>query len=136
MVVERRKYVRFLAQPNIYAALGSRFTKVGKVRDISIRGLAFVYLSNTEETDQPYSKIAIFHSEKQFHLANLPCKVIYDFPQCVLDKNLGFNSNYVTNRCAVQFITIAKHQKERLTYFLDHYTQGLPPSSIGMNTPP
>jgi len=135
MVVERRKYVRFLVQPNTYAALGSRFTKVGKVRDISIGGLAFEYLSNTEDLDQPYSKIAIYQSENKFHLANLPCRVIYDLPQRALNKNLVSNSIYVTNRCAVQFITIAERQIERLTYFLDHHTQGLPPSSIGMNPP-
>jgi len=135
MVVERRKYVRFLVQPNTYAALGSRFTKVGKVRDISIGGLAFEYLSNTEDLDQPYSKIAIYQSENKFHLANLPCRVIYDLPQRALNKNLVSNSIYVTNRCAVQFITIAEHQIERLTYFLDHHTKGLPTSSIGMNPP-
>ena len=135
MVIERRKYVRFLVQPNIYAALGSSFTKVGKVQNISISGLAFEYLSNTKDSDQLYSKIAIFHSEGDFHLANLPCKVIYDLPQCALNKNSVSNSIYVTNRCAVQFITITEHQNKRLTYFLDHHTQRLAPSSIRMNTP-
>lgn len=136
MAVERRKYIRFLAQPNTYAALGSHFRKVGKVQDISISGLAFNYLSNTEDSDQLYSKIAIFQSENKFHLANLPCRVIYDLPQCALNKNLVSNSIYVTNRCALQFIGITAHQIERLTYFLDHHTQSLAPSSIGMNTPP
>ena len=135
MVVERRKYVRFLVQPNTYAALGSHFTKVGKIRDISIRGLAFDYLSNTEDSDQLYSKIAIFQSENKFHLANLPCRVIYDFPKCASNKNLGSNSIYVTNRCALQFITITAHQIEKLNHFLNHHTQGLPPSSTGMITP-
>ena len=136
MVAERRKYIRFLVQPNTYAALGSRFTKVGKVQDISISGLAFEYLRNTEDSDQPYSKIAIFQSENKFHLADLPCRVIYDLPQCNLNKNVVANSICVTNRCAVQFITSTEHQIERLTYFLDYHTQGLAPSSIGMNTPP
>ena len=135
MVVERRKYVRFLVQPNTYAALGSGFTKVGKVQNISISGLAFDYLSNTEDSDQLYSKIAIFNSEDDFHLANLPCKVIYDLPQCANNKNLASNSIYVTNRCAVQFITITEQQIKRLTYFLDHYTQRLAPSSLGMHVP-
>lgn len=136
MVVERRKYVRFIAQPDTYAALGSRFTKVGKVQDISISGLAFEYLSSAEDSDQPYSKIAIFQSENKFHLANLPCRVIYDFPKCASNTNLVSNSIYVTNRCALQFITITGHQIEKLNYFLNHHTQGLPPSSTGMNTPP
>ena len=135
-MVERRKYVRFIAQPDTYAALGSRFTKVGKVQDISISGLAFEYLSSAEDSDQPYSKITIFQSENKFHLANLPCRVIYDFPKCASNTNLVSNSIYVTNRCALQFITITGHQIEKLNYFLNHQTQGLPPSSTGMNTPP
>ena len=136
MVVERRKYVRFIARTGTYAALGSRFTKVGKIRDISICGLAFEYLSSAEESDQPYSKIAIFESENKFHLANLPCRVIYDFPKCASNKNLVSNSIYVTNRCALQFLTIKEHQIEKLNQFLNHHTQGLAPSSRGMITPP
>ena len=47
MGVERRKYVRFLAQDNTFAALRIGFKKVGKIDDISINGLAFSYLSET-----------------------------------------------------------------------------------------
>ena len=32
MVIEKRKYVRFLSQPETYAAIGPRFTKIGKLR--------------------------------------------------------------------------------------------------------
>ena len=45
MGVERRKFIRFLIQDNTFARLGSVFYKVGKVNDISIKGLSFSYLS-------------------------------------------------------------------------------------------
>jgi hypothetical protein len=38
---ERRKYVRFKAQENAFAALGTNFSRVGKLKEISIGGLAF-----------------------------------------------------------------------------------------------
>ena len=133
MTVEKRNYVRFLAKPNTYAALGSRFTKVGRIKDISIGGLAFEYICNSQDSDQQPSKIAIFLSENGFHLADLACWVVCDCPKCAWSKNPVLNSVYAINCCAVQFTVITKNQKDGLEYFLKHYTRGLAPSSIEMN---
>ena len=46
MDIEQRKYPRFSVQNHTFAALGSEFEIVGKVNDISIKGLSFSYLSN------------------------------------------------------------------------------------------
>ena len=40
MDIEQRKYVRFSVQDNAFAALRSGFEKIGKVNDISKKGLA------------------------------------------------------------------------------------------------
>ena len=135
MAVEKRNYIRFLATPNSYAALGSRFTKVGRIRDISISGLAFEYISNSQDSDQKHSKIAIFLADNGFHLANLACRVVCDCPECAFGKNPVPNSVYAINRCAVQFTFITKNQKDELEYFIKHHTRGLAPSSIGMIAP-
>ena len=135
MAVEKRKYIRFLAKPNTYAALGPRFTKVGKIKDISIGGLAFEYICNSQDSDLQPSQIAIFLSENGFHLANLACRVVCDCPEYADGKNSVPNSVYAINHCAVQFTVITKKQKDELEYFIKHHTQGLAPSSSGMNTP-
>ncbi len=133
MTVENRNYVRFLAKPNTYAALGSHFTKVGRIKDISIGGLAFEYICNSQDSDQQPSKIAIFLSETGFHLANLACRVVCDCPKCAGSKNRVPNSVYAINCCAVQFTVITKKQRDELDYFLKHYTRGIAPSSIEMD---
>ena len=133
MAVENRNYVRFLAKPNTYAALGSHFTKVGRIKDISIGGLSFEYICHSQNSDQQPSKIAIFLSENGFHLANLGCRVVCDCPKCVCSENPVPNSVYAINYCAVQFTIITKNQRDGLDYFLKHYTRGIAPSSIEMN---
>ena len=133
MVVERRKYIRFLAQPNTYAALGSRFTKVGRVKDISLGGMAFEYICNPEDTAQANSKIAIFLSGDGFYLSNLPCRVVFDLATHSFNKNLVPNTIYAINRCGVQFTATTENQKVKLEYFLKHHTRGLAASSFSRN---
>ena len=130
MVAERRKYIRFLARPNSYVALGSRCTKVGKLKDFSIGGLAFEYLCITEDSSPPISEVTIFHTDDGFLQAILQCRVIYDIPKCGINKETVPNSIYVFNRCALHFPVITGKQKERLDYFLTHHTQVLSSSGV------
>ena len=130
MVAERRKYVRFLAQSNTYAALGSSFTKTGKIRDISMGGLAFEYYSDTEELNQYDSTVTIFITVNNFYLENIPCRMISDLPKCGSNKTPVLNFDYRVKRCGLQFMTISEDQRQRLEYFLNSHTRGIAPSSI------
>ena len=133
---ERRKYIRFQAQDSTYAALGTHFSKVGKLKDISVGGLAFEYIDTPDFCECDCSKVAIFLSENGFYLPDLACKLICDSPICVMNNKSIFKPLYVLNRCAVQFTTITRHQREKLEYFLNHYTSGLAPSSQEANFSP
>ena len=124
---EKRKYIRFLSQDRAYAAFGSHFSKVGKLKDISIGGLAFEYIENTEVSQGHFSKVAIFHSENEFYLSDLACKLIYDHPIGVMNKKSIFKSRHPIKRCAVQFTVITADQEKKLEFFLDNYTIGLTP---------
>ena len=44
-MVERRKHARFFSPENAFAALGRNYTKVGKIKNISLGGLAFEYIA-------------------------------------------------------------------------------------------
>ena len=133
---ERRKYIRFLAQDKLYAALGTYFYRVGKIKDISIGGLAFEYIENTEGCEQDSSMVTIFHSKDGFYLPELACMFIYDHPACVLNVEPDFKLRYRVKRCALQFTAISAHQEEELEYFLNHYTCGLTPSLQEVNLTP
>ena len=120
---EKRKYVRFLAQETAFAALRSGFKKVGKVHDISIKGLAFSYLDKAEEhlSKSNSSQVDIFISGNNFHLANVPCKVVYDTETSV------FNSidTIRTSRCGLQFGELPGNQAEQLEFFIKNHTTGV-----------
>ena len=136
MVAEKRKYVRFLAEPNTYAALGSSFTKIGKIRDISMGGVAFEYYSGSEDLNQYDSTVTIFITVNNFYLENIPCQMIYDRPKCGSNKATALNSNYKVRRCGIQFMTMSENKRQRLEYFLNNQTRGIAPSSIRSNDRP
>jgi hypothetical protein len=123
MGVERRKYVRFLAKDTAFAALRSGFKKVGRIKDISIGGLAFSYFSETCEmsSDSYVSQVDIFLSGNGFHLYNVPCNIVCDLPNSLDDE--GF---YVKmNRCCLHFGELTENQLEQLSYFIKHYATKL-----------
>ena len=120
MDIEQRKYVRFSVQDNSFAALRDGFKKVGKIDDISIKGLGFSYLSETTEVDTAghFSKVDIFLSGNGFHLFNVPCKIVYDIPGSSPDR--GFLVQM--SRCGLQFGELTRSQLEQLEFFIEKYT--------------
>jgi len=103
-----------------FAAMRNGFKKVGKVNDISIRGLAFSYLSETNEADadRHSSKVDIFLSGNGFHLSNLPCKIVYDFVEPSSDK--GFFVKMF--RCGLYFGELNENQLDKLNFFIKNHT--------------
>ena len=127
MVIENRKYVRFLAQRNTYAAIGSRFTKIGKIINISMGGLAFEYFSGPERTTQFDSTVVIFTEDKLF-LEKIPCQMIYNFPKCCSNQAELSNANYFVKRYGLKFMSIPEDQIPLLEDFINHYNRGIAPS--------
>ena len=122
MGAEQRKYVRFLAQDNTFAALRSGFEKVGKVNDISIKGLAFAYFKEDvkPDSDRNLSQVDIFLSANGFHLPNVPCRVVYD----IQESTSGINHAIVMYRCGLHFGELDQSQSEQLKSFLKNHTTG------------
>ena len=123
MGLEKRKYVRFLAEENTFAALRSGFEKVGKVHDISIKGLAFSYLDQTDEgvSDSDSSQVDIFISGNNFHLPNVPCRVVYDTETSLFSSIESVR----TNKCGLEFGELAGNQVEQLEFFITKHTEGV-----------
>ena len=122
MDIEQRKYVRFSVQDNAFAALRSRFERVGKVNDISIKGLALSYLSESTKagSDRDYSKVDIFLSGNGFYLHKVPCKIVFD----IQDSKSNKNNSVMKRRCGLHFGKLSKSQSELLELFLKNYTTG------------
>jgi len=120
MDVEQRKYQRFSVQDNTFAALGSEFETVGKVNDISIKGLTLSYLSESIKagSDRGFSQVDIFLSGNSFHLPKMPCKVVYD----IQHPKSNNNDSIIIRRCGLRFGKLSKSQSELFELLLENYT--------------
>ena len=114
--MERRKFTRFRVQDDAFAALRGNFTKVGKIYDISLNGLAFRYLAE-KIINEELNCVDVFLSGNGFHMSDMPCRVIYDEGESIS------NSNSVSSyRCGLEFKALKEDHKDQLEFFLNHHT--------------
>jgi hypothetical protein len=124
--MEKRRQIRFLAKENAFAALGAKFTKVGRVKNISTGGLAFEYITDGDGEDNA-SQLDLFVSGEEFHLPKIPCRVIYDIPARRSNGNRIFFQPFLTKQCGVKFETLTEEKKAKLDLFIEMHTIGVAP---------
>jgi len=116
--MEKRKFTRFQVQDDAFAALRGDYSKVGKIYDISLNGLAFRYLAE-KISNETFNHVDIFLSTNGFHLSDLPCTVIYDEEESMP------NSHVVSSyRCGLKFEKMNEEQQNKLEFFLNNHTTG------------
>ena len=121
METERRKFTRFLVPENVYAALGPSFSKIGRIKDISIGGLAMEYITD-EDSCLEESHVNIFIREEEFFLSKLPCKIVCD---CPIEPSADPQILGLTHkRCGVQFHRFTNGLRKRFEGFLEDRTIG------------
>ena len=116
--MEKRKYTRFRAQGNAYAALRDHTSKVGKIYDISMNGLGFRYLAD-QKLEEKFTCVDIFLSDGEFLMFQVPCDIVYD----LTEENSG-TTRVSPYRCGLQFKPLNEEQQDKLEYFLDNCTAG------------
>jgi hypothetical protein len=119
---DKRKFERYLAQDLAFAVFRPRFTKLGKIKDISAGGLSFEYVS-TEGEIEDSSEIDIFMSGSRFHMTRVPAKTVYD--STVISHDYTFAPLVQRRRCGLQFGELTEEQSEQLKDFLKTHTTGL-----------
>lgn len=123
---EQRKNIRFLAQDNVIVALQNVYTKVGKVKDISMGGLAFEHIDDEKPNPEtPRRNILLWVNG--FRLSELPGRIVYDIPLAPPNEYQGFFFHLITRRCGVEFETLSEDQASQLDFFLENYTKGKVP---------
>jgi hypothetical protein len=124
MDTERRQFTRFLVPDNTFAALGPSFTKVGRIKDIGINGLALEYLTDGE-SGLEHSQVDIFIKGDKFHLSKLPCAIVYDI-QLEIPADTRVSTHGLSHKCCgVKFGRFTRNQKRQLENFLRIRTAGL-----------
>ena len=119
---EKRRYVRYNTKPLVYAALGSHYSRVGKVKDISIGGLAFEYVAGNDLPND-LTRIDVFAAGNGIYIPAIACRKIYEF---VIDNGLEQyepTNDIAMMRCGVEFINPGRVQLTQLKELIDTYGQ-------------
>lgn len=107
---------------NVYAALGRRYERVGKLIDLSEGGLAVEYMSDKNHVSE-FSQVNIFKVGEVFNLHNLPCKIVYDIPLHLIPDHIESLKHSHNRRCGVKFNNISKEGNIQLTMFIESHTK-------------
>ncbi len=126
MGTEQRKTIRFLLQDNVIVALRGKFTKVGRVKDISMGGLAFEHIGEENQNSET-SRRDILLWVNGFSLSKLSGRIVYDVPLATPNEYQELFIHLITRRCGVQFEKLSEDQALQLDLFLKTYTRGRAP---------
>ena len=116
-VIERRFHERFQVQQGVYALLKNGSSKLGQIKNISKGGLAFMYIKDEEQINQP-TEVDIFLSGYGFVLKGIPCKKISDIH---VDNFVPF-STFEMRQLGIQFGEVSLQQLAHLNKFIEEYT--------------
>ena len=117
---EKRRYSRYRPKDKVFAALGDQFSRVGKVKDISLGGVAFEYVAK-EDTRHDLTRIDIFVTDNGLHLSRVPCRKVYETqdPAALGPKMLP--GELMVRRCGIEFRGLSDEQTSQLQILIDTY---------------
>jgi hypothetical protein len=117
--LERRANKRFQAPMGAFAVLGPDATKVGRIIDISMNGLAFRHVDRKEPLHGLY-ELDLFMIDHDFHLNKIPFETISDY-EIVNEAPFSFMT---TRQTGLQFGELTPKQRSGLAHFIENHTLG------------
>jgi hypothetical protein len=115
--VERRKHRRFEIPVGAFIVLGPDSTKVGRITDISMGGLAFRHVDKKEPSDGLH-ELDMFHIHTDFCLKHVPFDTVWDAEEAP--------GGFMTiSGSGLRFRQLTDNQKSQLQRFIqDHAVAG------------
>jgi len=114
---ERRQQKRFRAQEGAFAALVAQESRLGQIKDISIRGLSFRYIDSHEKLENA-DALKIILGDEGLYLDNVPFKKISYFE---IENEFSF-SRIKMRQIGLEFGELTAEQKMRLDRFIQYHT--------------
>ena len=114
---ERRQQKRFIAEEGAFAALVDQESRLGQIKDISLRGLSFRYI-DTDEKPGDADELKIILGSRGLYLDNVPFKKISDFEI----KNDYRFSTIKMRQIGLEFGELTPGQRNRLNQFIKYHT--------------
>ena len=120
MDFERRRYTRFSVPGNLYCVFYQYSDLMRKLRDISVAGLGYEYVSLAgSEPDAVVFDIFDCRS-RRIHLPGVSCQKIYDIT--TLSEH-GTFSGTETRLCGYQYVNLTNEQRLKLEVLLNRCVQ-------------
>jgi hypothetical protein len=116
---ERRQQKRFIAEEGAFAALVDQESRLGQIKDISIRGLSFRYIDSHEKLDNA-DELKIILGNQGLYLDRVPFVKISDFE---IESEYSF-STIKMRQIGLQFGELTAEQKMQLERFIQQHTIG------------
>ena len=117
--VERRQMKRFKVADGAFAALVNHESKLGQIRDISIKGLSFRYI-DSEEEESDARELKIILGSGELCVDKVPFKLITEFE---IKSEFSFSSIKM-RQVGLQFGKITLEQRASLNNFIQDHTIG------------
>jgi hypothetical protein len=118
VLAERRKFRRFRVKNPAFVVFNTEPTKLGEIIDISMSGLSFRYMVDSEELVNQSRELDILFGDDDFYLDRLLFVTISDR---MTSNGLPF-STMLMRRRGVQFSDLSAPQQSELEYFITHNT--------------
>ena len=116
---ERRKQKRFKAAEGDFAALVDQESRLGQIKDISIRGLSFRYIDSDEKIENA-KELKIILGHQGLYLDKVPFKKISDFE---IESEFSF-SRVKMRQIGLEFGKLTAEQRMKLERFIQYHTLG------------
>jgi hypothetical protein len=113
--VERRKHKRFEVPIGAFVVIGPHSSRVGRIIDISMGGLAFRHVDEVESSEELH-ELDVFH-ENDFCLRHVPCEAISDLE--TYESPFG---SFIIRESAVQFGEMTPQRMLQLQRFIQKHT--------------
>ena len=116
---ERRQQKRFKAAEGSFAALVDQESRLGQIKDISIRGLSFRYIDGNEKLENA-KELKIILGRQGLYLDKVPFKKISDFE---IKSEFSF-SRVKMRQIGLEFGKLTSEQHMKLENFIKDHTNG------------
>ena len=117
---ERRNFMRYRMKESVFAAVNYPTTIVGKIKDMSLGGAAFEFLTSSSEVAQQLGRhsLDIFMLDSSDGLPNMPCTIFFRMPPPSTENGTHvFFSSFISHICVAEFEDLTQPQARALLDF-------------------
>ena len=124
---ERRQFLRYRMKESAFAVLNQPTTIVGKIKDMSLGGAAFEFITSSTEAEQELDRnlLDIFLLGGLAALSSLPCKIFFRKPAARIENSAHvFFPAFISRVCVAEFKDLNEQQESALLDFIMKFSAG------------